>query len=52
MVAEKYNNGPTAIAAKVIEVAKKNDIAIPEWGITGRIDSRTLSASALNALNW
>jgi len=52
MVAQKYNNGPTAIAAKVIEVAKANDIAIPEWGIAGKIDSRTLSASALNALNW
>ena len=52
MVAEKYNNGPANIAAKVIEVAKANDIAIPEWGIAGRLDSRTLSASALNSLNW
>jgi len=40
------------IANMVIEVAKKNNIAIPEWGIGGRIDARALSASVLNALSF
>ncbi|OGI70512.1 hypothetical protein A3A09_00675 [Candidatus Nomurabacteria bacterium RIFCSPLOWO2_01_FULL_42_20] len=50
MVEQKYNNGPTSVANKVIEIAKANDIAIPEWGIAGRIDSRSLSASAIESL--
>jgi len=50
MVAQKYDNGPTNVANRVIEIAKANGIAIPEWDIAGKIDSRTLSASAIEAL--
>jgi len=40
------------IKQAVVEVASQNQIAIPEWGIGGRLDSRSLSASILNSLNW
>jgi len=36
----------------VKDLAKKNDIAIPEWGIAGSLNSRALSASVLNSLRW
>jgi hypothetical protein len=39
------------IKAAVKQVAQRNDISIPEWGITGTQNSHTLSASVLNALD-
>ena len=52
LVETKINNGITdrEIANMVKDIAKKNDISIPEWGIAGRLDSRTLSASVLSSL--
>jgi len=46
------NASDDQIKQAVIEVAKKNLIAIPEWGIGGRLDARALSASVLNALSF
>jgi len=43
---------PDIIKEAVKEVAKKNNIAIPEWGISGSIDARRIPASALEALSF
>jgi len=40
------------IIETVKQVATQNDIAIPEWDIAGSLNSRALSASVLNSLNW
>ena len=54
LVETKVDNGITnrEIANMVKDIAKKNDIAIPEWGISGQLDHRALSASVLNSLRW
>ncbi len=50
-VQEKLATTSTDEIKKVVkEVAKQNDIAIPEWGINGRLDSRALKASVLDSL--
>ena len=52
-VKDKVGNVSTdTLKASVKEVAQKNNIAIPEWGIAGKLDARNLSASVLNSLNW
>ena len=46
-------NAPTdTVKAAVKEVAKRNDIAIPEWGINGRLNSRALKASVLDSIDF
>ena len=37
------------IRQAVMQIAKKNDIAIPEWGVNGHVDARTLGASVINS---
>ena len=46
-------NAPNSLITQMVrEVAENNSIAIPEWDIKGRIDSRALSATALKVLSW